>query len=99
MTTYTKLQSGDWGLRSDEPLTTGAKTTVQKRSGERKPETVGEQVWAGKGVYLYTIRASSGYSSGYRSSQSGCSQCRRTSTRRAQIWEDCPSCGTEPIYV
>jgi hypothetical protein len=32
-------------------------------------------------------------------SSSGCSRCRRTSTRTTQIWETCDSCGAEPIYI
>lgn len=28
-----------------------------------------------------------------------CAKCRRTPERTSQIWEECPRCGGEPIYV
>ena len=29
----------------------------------------------------------------------GCSRCRKTPTRRSQLWEACDHCSHEPIYV
>lgn len=41
MTTYTKLQNGQWGLRSTERLVAGTRIIVTKRDGTTKTETVG----------------------------------------------------------
>jgi hypothetical protein len=56
--TYTKLQSGEWGIRVTGSVTPGAKVVVTKKSGETKEETVGKVVWAGNGISLCTITAS-----------------------------------------
>lgn len=53
--TYTKLRSGEWGIRSTEPVCAGQTVLVTKRSGERNPETVGRVVWSGDGVVLCSI--------------------------------------------
>lgn len=56
MITYTKLKSGEWGIRSDKSLSVGASVVVTKKSGESKTEQVANQVWTdGKGIYLYGI--------------------------------------------
>jgi hypothetical protein len=46
--TYTKLKSGDWGLRiiGAEPAT-GATITVATKSGAAKTEVVGRILWSG----------------------------------------------------
>ena len=53
--TYTKLRSGDWGLRSTVALRSGEQVQVTKKSGDIKTETVGNAVWKGNGVFLYAI--------------------------------------------
>lgn len=53
--TYTKLRSGNWGIRSTSALTVGGSVRVTKKSGETKDETVGPLVWSGNGVWLYAI--------------------------------------------
>lgn len=55
MATYTKLKSGDWGIRSEQPIMDGQTVTVRKKSGESKAETVGRVIWSGNGVWLATI--------------------------------------------
>lgn len=55
--TYTKLKSGDWGVRVEggNAPTAGAKITVVKKSGESKVETIAKVVWSGNGVHLCAI--------------------------------------------
>lgn len=57
--TYSKLRSGDWGIRSTTELQPGQSVTVVKRDGGKKTETVDKLVWSGNGVWLATIRPSS----------------------------------------
>lgn len=46
MATFTKLRSGNWGLRGDAAeLVTGETVTVTKRNGDESQETVGAIVW------------------------------------------------------
>jgi hypothetical protein len=52
---YTKLKSGDWGIRAEGSLAQGDRVTVTKKSGETKTEVVGQVVWTGNGVTLCTI--------------------------------------------
>jgi hypothetical protein len=57
--TYTKLKSGEWGIRVTEgTVTEGQTVTVTKKSGETKEEVVAKVVWSGNGVTLCAIRAS-----------------------------------------
>lgn len=46
--TYTKLRSGDWGIRvvGDKP-SVGMTISVKKRSGDAKSETVDKVIWSG----------------------------------------------------
>lgn len=53
--TYTKLQSGEWGIRVTGTVSPGVTVPVSKKSGETKTETVGKVVWSGNGVSLCTI--------------------------------------------
>jgi hypothetical protein len=57
-TTYTKLRSGDWGIRSTETLAAGMTVQVTKKSGESKTETVDHVIWTGNGVTLASIARS-----------------------------------------
>lgn len=55
-TTYTKLRSGEWGLRfTEDPPPIGSAVTVQKRDGTAKTETVGSVVWQNQEITLTTI--------------------------------------------
>jgi hypothetical protein len=55
--TYTKLKSGEWGLKSTEALRSGSVVSVSKKSGGTKAETVSGKVWSGNGVWLYGVKA------------------------------------------
>ncbi len=47
--TYTKLRSGDWGVRGPAAhVLRGMSVTVTKRSGETKCEVVGRIIWTGQ---------------------------------------------------
>ena len=54
-TTYTKLRTGAWGVRSTDRLTVGQTVTVEKRDGSRKQETIHTIVWTGQGVTLAAL--------------------------------------------
>ncbi len=54
--TFSKLKSGNWGVRSDAPLSVGQKVRVEKRGGGYSPAVIEAQVYAGGGAYLYAIR-------------------------------------------
>jgi hypothetical protein len=55
MATYTKLRSGDWGIRG-RGLVEGRDVTVTKKSGETKTERVTKIIWTGSdGTQLATI--------------------------------------------
>jgi hypothetical protein len=81
--TYTKLKSGDWGLRATgENLTSGQRVTVTKANGDSKLETVGKVLWNDNGVTLATIARGSfngsqatnrSRTSGRRGRRTGCS--------------------------
>jgi len=55
MTTFAKLRSGAWGIRSTSPLTPGERVEVRRRDGSRSAVTVDRVVWAGGGVWLAAI--------------------------------------------
>src|SRR3954465_9181542 len=55
MATYTKLKSGEWGVRVEGKPTTGCRITVMTKSGASKVETIGKVLWSGNGVSLCTI--------------------------------------------
>lgn len=54
---YTKLKSGEWGMKVNGAAKPGDVVTVTKKSGESKRKTVGAIVWSGNGVTLCTIQA------------------------------------------
>jgi hypothetical protein len=51
--TFTRLNNGHWGLRSDAPLSEGSTVAVTKRDGSMSDATVGRLLWQGDGVHLY----------------------------------------------
>ena len=78
-TTYTKLRDGSWGVRGTG-LVAGARTSVIKRDGSSKTETVGRVLWTGPdGVSIATVeqqaKDSGAASTRSRSSRSG-GRCR-----------------------
>jgi len=54
--TWTKLKSGEWGIRSTSELRTGGSVTVSRRDGTKSDVTVDRKIWSGDGVWLYSIR-------------------------------------------
>lgn len=58
MTTYTKLKTGEWGVRGPvAEVKAGAVVTVTKKSGEAKQETVSRILWTDGTVALAAIGA------------------------------------------
>lgn len=49
-TTYTRLNNGAWGLRSNGAIAPGQQVQVTTRDGRVKTETVGSIVWSRDGV-------------------------------------------------
>ena len=103
MATFNKLRDGSWGVRSTVEVKPGDVVTVTKRDGASVPQTIKAIVWSGNGVWLCSVEpkdsAPAPAASKPRARTSGCPRCCRTATRRAQVFEECDSCGTEPIYV
>lgn len=86
--TYTKLRSGEWGLRIKGEAKTGLKVKVTKRSGEVKTETVDRVIWSGNGITLAAIFDGGRPYGGSRS---------RSSRRSRGTWTGC-SCGSVEEY-
>lgn len=57
MITWSKLKSGDWGLRSTSQLQMGTSVNVSKKDGTIKAAIVGQEVWNGNGVWIYAVGA------------------------------------------
>lgn len=53
--TYTKLKSGDWGVRATSPVKAGDRVSVTTKAGARKSEEVARVIWRGDGVWLCAI--------------------------------------------
>jgi len=79
--TYTKLRTGDWGVRIEGTAAVGSAVTVTRRDGQTKTETISRVVWSGGGVTLCavepTARPATQYarSGGYRSREHHCEAC------------------------
>jgi hypothetical protein len=90
-TTYTKLRSGDWGIRSTETLSAGMTVQVTKKSGESKTETVDRVIWTGNGVTLASIaRSAAPASQGSRRRHGGryeCEECGDYVEPGTRCWE------------
>jgi hypothetical protein len=74
--TYTKLKSGEWGVRVEGAVKEGQSVTVRKKNGETKTETVKKVVWSGGGISLCAVTGGSGSSYTPRASRgrrTGCS--------------------------
>lgn len=75
---YTKLKSGDWGVRVEgQTVTVNQVVTIRKKDGTTKQETVQRVIWTGNGVQLCAIAATPSHrvttarSSGYQRSGGG----------------------------
>jgi hypothetical protein len=55
MATWTKLKSGEWGIRVEGKATAGQSVTVRKRDGSTSTVSVGKVIWTGNGVSLCTV--------------------------------------------
>lgn len=95
MTTYTKLRSGEWGLRIQGSARVGQAITVTKKSGETKTEYVRNIIWAGNGITLAAIDtmdrpAGKSYQPRRRSGRYECSECGEYHTEGdgTHCWED-----------
>lgn len=80
---YTKLKSGDWGIRIEKPagpdaLRAGTTVTVMKRDGSSKTETVGCVLWADNDVAICAISkvATPRTTTTARKGNYGCRECR-----------------------
>lgn len=52
---YSKLKSGEWGVRLEGSAQPGQIVNVMTKAGKVKPEKLGRLVWSGTGVQLYAI--------------------------------------------
>ncbi len=78
--TYTKLKSGDWGIRVEgSKPSEGSTITVTKKSGESKTETIAKVIWSGNGVHLCAIKSTkSSYTpTAGGSNRNVCAECGR----------------------
>lgn len=55
MATWTKLRSGEWGVKVQGSARKGQSITVQKKSGETSTVTVEKVVWSGNGVSICAV--------------------------------------------
>lgn len=52
---YTKLKTGEWGLRVQGKVTPGEKIVVTKKDGSTKEEEVGQVLWSDSTVTLASL--------------------------------------------
>lgn len=95
--TYTKLKSGEWGIRvTDKKVSKGDSIVVTKKDGQTKTEVVKQVVWSGNGITLCAIETAQAART-IRNYGSGSSRGRRTGCSCGNIdgeWResDCFSC-------
>lgn len=53
---YTKLRSGDWGVRIRGKAEKGQTIEVVTKAGARKSEALDRKLWSGDGVSIWTLR-------------------------------------------
>lgn len=95
--TYTKLKSGDWGIRVLGVVAEGSSITVTKKSGETRTEVIRKVLWFGNGISLCAIggagadngRGGTGARHSSRGTRTGCSCGSVEEFERAS---DCASC-------
>jgi hypothetical protein len=75
--TFTKLKSGDWGLRIQGDAASGQSVQVKRKDGTSESKTVGKVLWSGNGITLATIAGNESSSSGgsRSSGRNCCSAC------------------------
>ena len=85
-TTYTKLRTGDWGIRIEgSAVRPGSRVTVAKKSGERKLETVDRVLYSRDGLHICSIVPAG------RSIGSGASYRAGVTAPGGRV---CPQCGS-----
>lgn len=52
---YSKLKSGNWGVRSTQEIVQGDTVVVTMKSGETREEVVERIVWSGDGVWIAAL--------------------------------------------
>jgi hypothetical protein len=56
MASYTKLRTGDWGIKGNVPAPAPGDTVlVTKANGDTKTATVARVIWTGNGVWIAAI--------------------------------------------
>jgi hypothetical protein len=90
-TTYTKLRTGAWGVRSTDRISVGQTVTVIKRDGSRKQETIHTIVWTGQGITLAALapKGAAAAPRGQRGQRTGCACGSREDEPRDS---DCAGC-------
>lgn len=73
MATFSKLKSGEWGIKVEGSVSAGQSLTVTKKSGQAQTVTVKAVVWSGNGVSLCSIEPS-----GSKSKPGCCCNCGGT---------------------
>ncbi len=77
---YTKLKSGDWGVRSDQALKEGEVISVTTKAGKTNTETVKKVIWTDGKAWLAAIEAK-------RQRPYECEECGDRVTPGTQCWE------------
>lgn len=97
MNTYTKLKSGDWGVKGQVPAPTeGGTVTVTKRDGTSKNEVIGKIVSTENGTWVAEIVRKSFASAGAGAPSGARINVPRMGGRRRGAY-DCDHCGDRVV--
>jgi acyl-CoA reductase-like NAD-dependent aldehyde dehydrogenase len=95
MATWTKLQSGDWGISITGTVTVGQAITVKSKSGEVKTVTIARVISAAGGKSLCAISASAKSAPKLASQglhRGKCSGCGRATSKMYGSDHECYDC-------
>ena len=92
--TITTRSGKSWQARVDRVLWSGDGITLVSTSRQVQARPAYAETRD-----VYGARHAHAYYGVSNADGSGCRRCCRTTTRTAQIWEECASCGAEPIYA
>jgi len=89
---YTKLKSGDWGIRSDQVIKEGESVSVTVKTGAKagqiKTETVKKVIWTDNKVWLAAIEKKDAPPRGTGGGKSyECEECGDRVTPGSRCWE------------
>ena len=88
--TYTKLRSGDWGVRvtGDAPAP-GVVVTATTKAGKSEQHVIARVIWSGDGVHICAIEASGRRSGSTYERGVGrtCDECGEKIVRGSTCWE------------